>query len=207
MIDKKIYWKGIEELTKNSDFVKYADKEFSEYLPSKKSSFNASRRDFLKMMGFSIAAASLSACETPVKKAIPYLNKPIDVDPGIPNYYASTYMNSGNYCGIIVKTREGRPIKIEGNNMCPITRGGVSSEVESSILSLYDNSRLKFPIFQKKMSSWNDLDQDIIDQISVIVKKKGNIRIISNTILSPSTKHAISIFINKYPITEHITYD
>jgi molybdopterin-containing oxidoreductase family iron-sulfur binding subunit len=96
-------------------------------------------------MGFSIAAVSLSACETPVKKAIPYLNKPIDIDPGIPNYYDSTYMIGGNYCGIIVKTREGRPIKIEGNKFCPITQGGVSLEVEASVLSLYDNERLKNP--------------------------------------------------------------
>jgi len=97
------------------------------------------------MMGFSIAAVSLSACETPVKKAIPYLNKPVDIDPGIPNYYASTYMNKGDYCGIIVKTREGRPIKIKGNTICPITQGGASAQVEASVLSLYDNERLKNP--------------------------------------------------------------
>ena len=175
MIDKKIYWKGIEELTKNSEFIKYTDKEFSEYLPDKKSSFNTSRRDFLKMMGFSIAAASLSACETPIKKAIPYLNKPVDIDPGVPNYYASTYMNDGSYCGIIVKTREGRPIKIEGNNMCPISKGGVSVEVESSILSLYDSARLKSPFVKGKLSSWDNLDKNIIEKLSFIAKKKGNI--------------------------------
>lgn len=144
MSNKKIYWKGIEEFTKDSEFVKYSGREFSEYLPTSES-FNTSRRDFLKMMGFSVAAVSLSACETPVKKAIPYLNKPVDVDPGIPNYYASTYMNSGNYCSIVVKTREGRPIKIQGNKICPITQGGVSPEVEASVLSLYDNERLKSP--------------------------------------------------------------
>jgi molybdopterin-containing oxidoreductase family iron-sulfur binding subunit len=54
-------------------------------------------------------------------------------------------MNSGNYCSIVVKTREGRPIKIQGNKICPITQGGVSLEVEASVLSLYDNERLKCP--------------------------------------------------------------
>jgi len=168
---KKIYWKGIEEFVKDSEFIKYADKEFSQYLSlSEDSSFDVSRRSFLKMMGFSIAAVSLSACETPIKKSIPYLNKPIDVDPGIPNYYASTYINGSNYCGIIVKTREGRPIKIEGNSFCPITRGGVSSEVEASVLSLYDDNRLKSPSISKISSSWQKLDKDIISNLSSISK-------------------------------------
>jgi len=96
-------------------------------------------------MGFSIAITSLSACETPVRKVIPYLNKPVDVDPGIPNYYASTYINEGQYCSLIVKTREGRPIKLEGNKLCPINEGGINPRVEASILSLYDKDRLNGP--------------------------------------------------------------
>ena len=94
MSDQKTYWKGTEQLTNDPSFVKNAEKEFPEYLPinDKKESNGGSpsRRDFLKMMGFGVAAASLAACEAPVRKAIPYLNKPVDVDPGIPNYYAST---------------------------------------------------------------------------------------------------------------------
>ena len=89
---KKQYWKGLEELSNNPEFEKHADKEFGEYLPinDEKEGEGTNRRDFLKMMGFGVAAASLAACETPVKYAIPYLNKPVDVDPGIPNYYASS---------------------------------------------------------------------------------------------------------------------
>ena len=80
---KKQYWKGLEELTKNPEFEKYAEKEFPEYLPingESEDSTGASRRDFLKLMGFGVAAASLAACETPVRKAIPYLNKPAELD-------------------------------------------------------------------------------------------------------------------------------
>ena len=72
-------------------------------------------RDFLKMMGFGMSAVTLAACEAPIRKAIPYVNKPMDTDPSIADYFASTYTNGGDYCSIVVKTREGRPIKIEGN--------------------------------------------------------------------------------------------
>ena len=119
----KQYWKGLEELTKNPEFEKYADKEFAEHLPinSNNEGDGTNRRDFLKMMGFGIAAASLASCEAPIRKAIPYLNKPIDVDPGVPNYYASTYINGSDFASIVVKTREGRPIKIEGNKLSSLS--------------------------------------------------------------------------------------
>ena len=86
--EPKQYWQGIEQLTNDPEFVKYRDREFPDYLPIKGNKGNgedegSTRRDFLKMMGFSVAAASLAACETPVRKAIPYLNKPVEVDPGI----------------------------------------------------------------------------------------------------------------------------
>ena len=89
------YWKGIEELENSPEFVKDAFSEFADYLPVKES-FGSSdatvapRRDFLKLMGFGIAAATLASCETPVRKAIPYLNKPQEVDPRIANFYATT---------------------------------------------------------------------------------------------------------------------
>lgn len=154
MSDQKTYWKGTEQLTNDPSFVKNAEKEFPEYLPineNKESNGSTSRRDFLKLMGFGVAAASLAACEAPVRKAIPYLNKPVDVDPGIPNYYASTYSVGGDYASIVVKTREGRPIKIEGNKNSSITQGGVNAQVEASVLSLYDQERLKGPLKEGKI--------------------------------------------------------
>ena len=72
----------------------------------------SSRRDFLKLMGFSIAAASLAACETPVNKSIPYLIKPEEITPGIPNYYASTYNDGNEYASILVKTEKEDQLKL-----------------------------------------------------------------------------------------------
>ena len=147
--------------TPNNEALQEAQNEFPEYLPLKGSSDN-SRRDFLKMMGFGIAAASVAACEAPVKKAIPYVNKPVEIDPTIANYYASTFSMGSDYCSIIVKTREGRPIKIDGNSSSIVSVGSTSSQVESSVLTLYDKQRLNGPLMDNKESSKNPLKvQDI----------------------------------------------
>jgi molybdopterin-containing oxidoreductase family iron-sulfur binding subunit len=206
----KRYWKGIEELTNDPAFVKHAEKEFPEFLPMAEqngSGESNSRRDFLKLMGFGIAAATLAACETPVRKAIPYLNKPVDVDPGIPNYYASTYTAGGDYASIVVKTREGRPIKIEGNRMSPITKGGSSAQIEGAVLSLYDKHRFTGPIHEGAAIAWADLDANIASALGNISTQGGAIRVISNSVLSPSFKAAVGQFAATFPGTEHITYD
>ena len=208
--NKKQYWKGVEQLTNHPEFVKYASKEFPQELPYKEGVLQdggSSRRDFLKLMGFSVAAASLAACEAPVRKAIPYLNKPEEINPGIPNYYASTYANGGNYCSVVVKTREGRPIKIEPNNLSKVSGKGTNAQVEASVLSLYDKSRLSDPTINNSLVQWSELDAQVKTKLESISSGGGQIRIVSKTILSPSTKAVIQEFINRYPGTELVMYD
>ncbi len=206
--NKKTYWKGIEQLSNDPEFVKNAEKEFPDFLPiNQNEGGGSSRRDFLKMMGFGIAAVSLAACEAPIRKAIPYVNKPMDVDPGVPNYYASTYVNGGDYCSIVVKTREGRPIKIEGNKLSKLTQGGVNAQVEASVLTLYDNERLRNPKATGKDTDWTTLDKEVITKLGSIAAQGGQIRIVSNSILSPTTKQVIEDFKSKYPNTSHVSYD
>ena len=202
---KKTYWKGLPQLKNDAAFVKHADKEFVDLAVQEDPGH--SRRDFLKMMGFSVAAASLAACEAPIRKAIPYVNKPMDADAGIPNYYASTYMNGGDYCSIVVKVRDGRPIKIDGNSLSKVTLGGTSAQVEASVLSLYDNYRLRGPRVKGEASDWENVDKEIIAKLNEITAKGGQIRIVSNTILSPSTKAALEKFKAKYPTTKVVQYD
>lgn len=202
---KKTYWKGLPELKNDPAHVKHADKEFVDL--GVQEDPGHSRRDFLKMMGFSVAAASLAACEAPVRKAIPYIVKPVDVDPGIPNYYASTYVNGGDYCSVVVKVRDGRPIKLDGNALSSVTKGGTSAQVEASVLSLYDNYRLRGPKKGGENSDWDTIDGEITSKLNDIAGKSGQIRIVSNTILSPSTKAAIEKFKAKYPTTTHVQYD
>lgn len=203
-MENKKYWKGIEELTNDTEFVKLAEKEFPEYLPTESEDGNGhNRRDFLKLLGFSVAAASVAACETPVKKAIPYLNKPTDIDPSIPNFYASTYFEDGDYCSILVKTREGRPIKIEGNKLSKVSLGGTSARAQSSVLDLYDQTRYKKFQAAGKDAKAEDVDKQIISKLA----SANNIRIVSSTVISPSTKQAVADFMAKYPSAKHVTYD
>jgi len=202
---KKTYWKGLPQLKNDSEFVKHADKEFVDLAVQEDPGH--SRRDFLKMMGFSVAAASLAACEAPIRKAIPYVNKPMDADPGIPNYYASTYVNGGDYCSIVVKVRDGRPIKIEGNSLSKVSMGGTSAQVEASVMSLYDSYRLRGPKAGAESKDWASLDTEVISKLNEIAAKGGQIRIVSNTILSPSTKAVIDKFKAKYPTTSLVQYD
>ncbi len=195
----KRYWKGIEELKNDISVVKNADQEFN----LEEIDGGTHRRDFLKMLGFGVAAVSLAACDAPVRKTIPYLNKPVDVEPGIPNYFASTYSEGGDYCSILVKTVEGRPVKIEGNKLSKVTNGGVNARVHASVLSLYDIEKLKGPQKAGTDISWEDLDKEVTSSLN----SANAIRLVSGTILSPSTNSVIQEFKQKYPSTIHISYD
>ncbi|MBN7817135.1 TAT-variant-translocated molybdopterin oxidoreductase [Algoriphagus pacificus] len=201
--NKKTYWKGLEQLSNDPEFVKHADKEFAELPSSLSEDGSASRRDFLKLMGFSLAAASLAACEAPVRKAIPYVNKPVDVNPSIPNYYASTFSSGGDYASIVVKTREGRPIKIDGNELSPINKGKVNAIVEGSVLSLYDKQRLTGPYIAGEKSDWATIDSQVKSKLA----SAGSVKIVSNTILSPSTLKAIQQLSDAVGGVEVIQYD
>ncbi|MBC3541512.1 TAT-variant-translocated molybdopterin oxidoreductase [Rufibacter sediminis] len=204
------YWRGVEELNNTPEFQKNAHNEFPEFLPvseangGEASSQVAPRRDFLKLLGFGVAAATLASCETPVRKAIPYLNKPEEVEPGVPNWYASTYFMGDIYNPVLVKTREGRPIKIEGNALSPVTLGGTHARAQASLLSLYDNNRLKGPVAKGKETSWQTIDQEIRTRLTGV---QGRVVLVSNTIISPSTKSVIRDFGAQFPAFEHVTYD
>jgi molybdopterin-containing oxidoreductase family iron-sulfur binding subunit len=201
--NKKTYWKGLEQLNNDPEFVKNADKEFVELPSSSSEDGGSSRREFLKVMGFSLAAASLAACEAPVRKAIPYVNKPVDINPSIPNYYASTFATGGDYASIVVKTREGRPIKIDGNSLSPINKGKVNAIVEGSILSLYDKERLSGPYINGEKADWATIDVKVKSKLASV----GSVKIISNTILSPSTLKAVQLFADSIGGAELIQYD
>ena len=211
----KKYWKGLEELNNSPEFVQNAQNEFAEQVPVEQFLSNSNlvegngtnRRDFLKFLGFSVTAASLAACETPVNKAIPYVVKPEEITLGVANWYASTYYDGNDYASILVKTREGRPIKIEGNELSKVTFGGTNARVQASILSLYDSSRLTGPLTNGAPATWSSVDKEISGKLAAIASKGGAIRILSSTIISPSTKAAISDFTAKYPTTKVVTYD
>ncbi len=169
---------------------------------------STTRRDFLKTFGFTIASAAIaSSCEQPVRKAIPYLIQPEEVMPGSASYYASTFYDGVDYCSILVKVRDGRPIKIEGNTLSSITKGGTNSRTQAAILGLYDNERLKFPMENGSETTWEQIDEKILDELEQIKAKNGTIAILTPTIISPSTKAVLNTFEEAYPNTKIVAYD
>ena len=210
------YWKGLEELKETPEFLKSKDQEFptqmsvEEFLGDENlKETSTARRDFLKFLGFSVAAATVAACEAPVTKAIPYVNKPEDVTPGMPTWYASTYYDGVSYASIIVKTREGRPIYIKGNKDYGITNGGTNAQIIASVLGLYDSARLQGPTASGQDTSWSKAD----DAIKGALKTAKKVVLVSNTVISPSLQMATAELAASIGATpenskfEHIQYD
>ena len=217
MSNKNKYWKGVEELNDSPEFSTVKHKEFSEYIPVEDfvadqemlESSKTNRRDFLKYLGFGVTAASLAACETPVNKAIPYVVKPEKINAGVASWFASTYDDGYDFCSILVKTREGRPIKIEGNKQSTVTQGAINARVNSSVLSLYDGERYQSPMALGAETSWSKFDKELKNELDAITAKGGKIRILSSTINSPSTQKLINEFIESMEGADvkHVTYD
>ena len=209
---EKKYWQSIEEYKeqkKGTDVQKDPLPEFSvEGLDESEIKGKSSRRDFLKMLGFSVSAVALvSSCQTPVRKAIPFLTQPEELVPGIPNFYASTFFDGNDYCSILVKTRENRPIKIEGNDMSPLSRGGTSARVQASVLNLYDDARLKNPYKDGAETDWATIDKEVKEQLEALGLSGRKVVLITSTVTSPTTKKLINEFTAKYPNVEWVTYD
>ncbi len=207
-------WIGITDKNNDPAMQEVAQDEFvglpiAEAASNEKIMENASanRRDFLKYLGFGLGAATIASCETPVRNAIPYVVKPDAIVPGVASYYASTIVNGGDYCPVLVKTREGRPIKIEGNPMSKITKGGTSARAQASVLSLYDSERIKSAgmissgAFTK--SNWADVDKAVAGKLSA----SSNVRIVCNTVMSPTTKKVFNEFKGSFPNAKVVTYD
>jgi len=213
MASNKIQFRSIHELKDPALNNKLAQKEFQEEIPvedflgdAEKNGSSTSRRDFLKLLGFSTAAVTLAACEAPVIKTIPYVVKPHDIIPGIPNYYASTYFDGFDFASVLVKTREGRPIKIEPN---PIAGdlGKTSARAQASVLSLYDNDKVKQPKFEGKDETFDKVDSFVIKGLEEANAAGKRIVLLSHSFASPTFKKLFAEFKAKYPTAELVTYD
>ena len=215
MSSNKKYWKSVEELDGNSSIVEaLRNNEFVEEIPTDEflgnsgalSSTATTRRDFLKYVGFTTAAATLAACEGPVHMSIPYVVQPEQIIPGIADYYATTVFDGFDFANLLVKTREGRPIKIDNNTLAG-AKFAANARIHASVLSLYDSMRLKEPKIAGKTATWVDVDSKLKSSLADAKAKGGQVVLLTNTLASPSTEKLITEFLGKNPNAKHVIYD
>jgi len=210
MSSNKKYWKSVDELQGDSSIEALRQNEFVQEIPTDeflgdKETLEASettRRDFLKYVGFSTAAASLAACEGPVVKSVPYVVQPEQIIPGVADFYATTIADGFDFASVLVKTREGRPIKIENNDLA---KGGfgANARVHASVLGMYDTNRAQFPTAAGEEVSWSDIDKGVVGALQGGKKAV----LLTQTFASPSTDKLIEEFKAKFPNVSHIAYD
>jgi len=210
----KKYWKSELELSSDNSIVEnLKNNEFASELPvdnfledkNTLEESNTNRRDFLKYLGFSTAAATLASCEGPVHKSIPYVVQPEQIRPGISNFYATSISDGFDFANVLVKTREGRPIKIEKNSKSDSQ--APNARVHASVLSMYDSSRIQGPTMDGKNISWEQFNLIISAQLKAMSASNKKIVLLTQTFSSPSTDLIIKKFINKYPNIQHVVYD
>ena len=207
------YWRSFEELHRDQSFINEINKEFKEGASESPdiSGISAfSRRKFLALLGASAAFAG-TACTNYRDKGeiIPYNKKPAEITIGKANYYASTCNGCSFACGVLIKTREGRPVKIDGNPDHPVSQGKICAQGQASIMGLYDPDRLKSPKSNNNNRfvdiSWHDADAEIINELNNVGSKE--IALITGNIVSPAENKLIHDFINKYPAAKVYSFE
>ena len=200
------YWKSLEQWRQDPEFIKMSEKEFlSSPLQSDDGNEGWARREFLRLMGASLALTTFGCVRRPAQKIIPYVKKPAEIVHGLQNFYASSYLDGLEGLGILVGTRDGRPIKIEGNPDHPGNRGAMSARAHAHILKLYDPDRFtsaRQNLQNEKRSnhesvsvSWENLDTAVVEQL-----KKGSVAMMTAAHLSPSTQALMDDFEKAYSV-------
>lgn len=223
----RTFWRSFDDLNNTEEFQKSLQTEFMSSplrdetasegdfdteLNSDDASGKWARREFLKLMGASIALTTGAGCiRRPVQKIVPYTQQPEEVTLGVSNWYTSTFFDGSEGFGLLVKSREGRPVHIQGNPAYPLNKGAVSSRAQASLLGLYDPERLQSPVrnlFNEKKTnketvhvSWEDLDKKVVESL-----KKGSVHILSGNIASPATAAVVSDFTKAFS-AQHTTWE
>ncbi|MCX7979147.1 MAG: TAT-variant-translocated molybdopterin oxidoreductase, partial [Bdellovibrionaceae bacterium] len=206
------YWLSLEHYAQDPEFLKLAETEFqsSPLRETDGKDGGWARREFLKLMGASLAMASTGCLRRPIQKIVPYNKAPEEVTLGVSNFYTGAWADGSEPVALLVKTREGRPIKMEGNPSHPLTKGGTSARIQASILSLYDPERLQGPkknLFNEKRTnkdtigvSWDALDEAVVAQLN-----KGGVRILTGFVHSPATRALIGDFASAFK-AQHVVW-
>jgi molybdopterin-containing oxidoreductase family iron-sulfur binding subunit len=176
-------------------------------LTRKKPPAGLSRRTFLEVLGYSSVALALSGCRPPQQKIIPALKQPAEFTPGVASWFASVCGGCSRGCGTLMKVREGRPIKLEGNPDHPLSEGGLCALAHAQILVLDDPDRLRQPMIGSRNADWEQIDQQVIQKLDDIKHGGGRVRLLTGPITSPTSREVIKQFLAQFNDAKHITYE
>ena len=175
-------------------------------LTRQKAAAAVSRRTFLEVLGYSSMALALSGCRAPQQKIVPYLKQPVELTPGVASWFASVCGGCAARCGTLMKVRDGRPIKLEGNPDHSLSRGGLCALAHGQIFGLYDPDRLRQPLIGSQVGTWQEIDQQVIEKLAAIRNTGGRIRVLTGAINSPTSREVIQKFLAQFSDGKHITY-
>src|SRR5215469_10775850 len=201
------YWRSLEELAGSPEFQEMLHREFpkgaSEWLDT------FSRRGFLQLMGASMALAGMTGCtKLPLEPIVPYVRQPEDVIPGRPMFFATAATLSGYGSPILVESHLGRPTKIEGNDRHPASLGGTDIYTQASILGMYDPDRSQTIMHLGDVNSWSEFVKQIKGPLAVQKGLGGaGIRILTQTISSPTLADQLRAFLKVYPQAKRHVYE
>ncbi len=210
-LEGRKHWSTLAERNGSPEVEALRQREF--LTPPSEETDLPSRREFLKLLGAGAAFAAAGCARKPVEKILPYVKAPEEVTPGNAVYYASTCGECPAACGLLVKTREGRPIKLEGNRSHPLNRGALCARGQASLLNLYDPDRLRGPAFvdrakgSTRAATWGQIDARAIRALTEARDRGGRVVLLTGTVVSPSTKSLIDSFLAAFPAGEHVVHD
>jgi MoCo/4Fe-4S cofactor protein with predicted Tat translocation signal len=187
------YWRSLEELSRTDDFDTFFEQEFPQQAVALEKGVH--RRDFVKLMGASVALAGLTACNRPAEKIVPYVTQPENLIPGQPLFFASAMPLGGIGTGVLVESHMGRPTKIEGNPDHPSSLGATDAFMQASILGLYDPDRSQVVRHLGEISTWSEF----IGALQGPLKNPGALRLLTQTVTSPTLGEQIQQLLAQYP--------
>ncbi len=215
------HWIGVEELSesywKDSGVQEKRAQEFFEKPVEtlanieKSEGFAIARRDFLTIMGASMALGTVACVRRPVHKIIPYVVKPEEITPGVANFYATTNPHTGT--GMLVRVREGRPVKLEGNELHPLSKGKLMAAEQAELLGLYDPERLKGPVSRVRGAGsaakldWSKFDASVVERLKTVAAAGGAVRVLASEIRSESTRKLVGEFLRTFSNGELVEFD
>jgi molybdopterin-containing oxidoreductase family iron-sulfur binding subunit len=200
------YWSSLEELAATPGFKELLDREFPQQAIgwSEDEDSVEGRRNFLKLMGASLALGGLAACtRQPTEQITPYVRQPEDLIPGRPLFYATGMTLHGVAKGVLAESHEGRPTKIEGNPEHPGTLGAADAFLQASVLGLYDPDRLQNPLYNGEIRPWSDFYTALREVLAQHAPEQGaGIHILTETTTSPTMADQMQRVQKLYPMAK-----